>query len=409
VVITIDTLRFDAVSDHSGSRMPLTQDRFEQCASFDRCYSSTSTTQPTHATLFTNRHPWDHGVTRNGVVLDSKYVTLAEVLKGAGFATVAVVASVPVSRIFGFDQGFDVFRDEFTHVQLPGSRGVSGEKYYSLARTVTDEAISLLDGLDDVQKQFLWVHYFDPHAPYGDTNSGETIRPMPLVKEIVEGRRERETAIQGARMLYEADIQFMDDHLDRLLARLENEFDRFDTHVVFTADHGESFGEDGSMAHGRRLTVPQIHVPLSICSPSVAPGSYSEVVGSIDFMPTVLSLAGLQSDSGPGRDLTRPVIQEQLIVGMRTTQRYRELRLDGRIYDLSDNLFYAVNARGVIVRGNQLQIDDSGLTAASNNKFTKYDLKHLFGSFENALEESTGETLTDPEIIDALRALGYAN
>ena len=54
--------------------------------------TSTSTTLPTHATMFTGLHPWHHGVTRNAMVLRGGHETLAERLREAGFETAAVVA-----------------------------------------------------------------------------------------------------------------------------------------------------------------------------------------------------------------------------------------------------------------------------------------------------------------------------
>ena len=59
-------------------------------------------TQPTHATLFTGKHPWQHGVTRNGQILLEERRTVAEELREAGFATRAVVASFPLAGRFWF-------------------------------------------------------------------------------------------------------------------------------------------------------------------------------------------------------------------------------------------------------------------------------------------------------------------
>jgi arylsulfatase len=409
VVITVDTLRFDAFSNHSEAPLKFTERRFEECASFVRCFSSTSTTQPTHATLFTDLHPWQHGVTRNGIKLSEEHRTLAEILSQSGFRTAAVVASVPVSRVFGFDQGFDEFRDDFSHVLRPGGTGVVGQKYYSLAGSVTDTAISLLDELGDSGRQFLWIHYFDPHAPYGDSGENETIRPMPLVRDIVDGKTEREAAIQRARTLYDQDIREMDRNLNRLFARLDRDAGRVETHVIFTSDHGESFGEDDSMAHGRRLTPPQIHVPFYLCSPTFPPGAHDVVAGSIDLMPTVLSLAGVQAGAGQGRDLTEPVRQPRLVFGMKTTKPHRELRLDGQVYDLSHNLFYAIDDSGAIFRGNRdlLEVDET--FSKSTGGRTTNEFRVFFSSFERELLETRGELLTDPDIVKALEALGYAN
>ena len=79
--------------------------------------------------------------------------------------------------------------------------------------------------------------------------------------------------------------------------------------MVIAADHGESFGEGGAVAHGLRLTDEQIRVPLVILSPRVAAGVRGDVAGSVDVAATLLSLAGVESPGEPwsgARDLAPP-------------------------------------------------------------------------------------------------------
>ncbi len=403
VLVTVDTLRHDSLAGAADRppSMPLTAARSARCLVFDRFFAATSTTQPSHATLLTALHPWQHGVTRNGQVLAEEHATLAESLRAAGFATAAVAASVPVSRRFGFAQGFDEFHDEFSHVLMPGAQGSVGGKYYSLAEHVTHTALEVLDRLAVAERQFLWVHYFDPHAPYGDSRDGPILRPMPLVRRIVDGEVDRDSGIRRARRLYELDVGYLDRSLDRLFRRLEADAGT-ETHLLFTADHGESFGEDDSMAHGRRLTFGQIQVPTFLCSPRVEAGVSRDVAGSIDITPTLLSLAGVPPARSPARDLTRPPRSPPRAFGMKTTQPYQELRLDGRTYNLSFNLFYMVDHDGRLHRGNRDRLVES---VAETGKRAR--LKILFDSFEAQLAGGGAVELQDPETLRALRALGY--
>jgi len=409
VLVTIDTLRYDSFAGRAErpSAMPLTVRRAGHCLVFERFFSATSTTQPSQATLLTALHPWEHGVTRNGIVLAEEITTLAERLREAGFKTAAVVASAPVSRKFGFAQGFDEFHDDFSHVLRAGADGAIGQKYYSLAESVTKESFEMLDRMAGAERQFLWIHYFDPHAPYGDSRSGPTVRPMQLVKRIVDGAVDRDSGIRQARMLYELDIAYLDRSLEHFFKQLANEEDDVETHLLVTADHGESFGEDGSMAHGRRLTAGQIHVPTFLCSPRVEAGVNHEVAGSIDIAPTLLSLAGVKALPMPGRDLTRPSQGQQRAFGMKTTQPYQELRLDGQIYDRSPNLFYMVDNDGTVYRGNGEQLLEPPTEADGPSADLAGQLRILFGSFEAQLQSNTGAELNDPETRRALNALGY--
>ena len=113
VLITVDTLRADAIEGERPA-MPRLAARADAAARFVDSWTSTSTTQPTHASLFPGKHPWEHGVVRNGMPLAPEQLTLAEQLGEAGWQTSAVVASFPLARRYGLDQGFEVYVDEFT-------------------------------------------------------------------------------------------------------------------------------------------------------------------------------------------------------------------------------------------------------------------------------------------------------
>ena len=277
VLVTIDTWRADALA-----KMPATSAFAARGLCFDQAYAATSTTQPSHASLLTGLHPWQHGVTRNGDVLAEVHETVAERLQAQGFSTAAVVASFPLGRRFGFAQGFDPFRDElFTpYAQRWEGEDVEGGRFYTLGETITDEALALLASMPG-ERQFLWVHYFDPHDPYGDAvaaalaggSGAEDVLPIAaLLQAAASGPEDEARAlVERARGLYERDLGALDRALARLFARLDADAARFETHVIVTADHGESFGEQGCLGHGKRLVPEQLRVPLVLVSPGLAP------------------------------------------------------------------------------------------------------------------------------------------
>jgi arylsulfatase A-like enzyme len=115
VLVTLDTLRLDGFTG-SGVRegpMPRTLEFAAQGQRFEQAYAASPNTQPTHASMLTGLHPWEHGVTRNGRVLDDGFETIAELLQTHGYSTAAVVSSFPLHARFGFDQGFDSYQDDF--------------------------------------------------------------------------------------------------------------------------------------------------------------------------------------------------------------------------------------------------------------------------------------------------------
>ena len=409
VLVTLDTLRYDSLAGDAAtaSLMPLTLARGLKGRFFERAFAATSCTQPTHATLFTGLHPWQHGVTSNGRVLEGRYETVAEVLTENGFETAAVVASLPVSGRFGFAQGFRTFREPFTlgfgSDEWEGTK-VEGARFYALGGTVTDEALRLLDSARS-RRQFLWVHYFDPHAPYGDAAPGAVaLTPADVIRRIRSGGAEAAGLSAEVRDLYGRDVGSLDAALDRLLARLEHDASRIETHVVVTADHGESLGEGQVIGHGNHLTPEQVHVPLFILSPRLASGRDSRPTGSIDLGPTLLALAGVKASMPGGCDLTTAARPRCLTVGMRRTyDRPTEAwRADGTRETLSGPLFYLADEAGRLHVGN-----GAGPLGAPADEAWARGLGRLFRSFEARLAGRPAGGPMDPETERALHALGY--
>lgn len=408
VLVTIDTLRYDSFAGGPAgpSLMPHAQARAARGRTFERAFAAASCTQPSHASMFTGLHPWEHGVTRNGQTLAATQRTVAESLTDAGFETFAVVASVPVSVRFGFGQGFQRFAEPFTQsfgqdawegVEVPGGR------FYALAETVTDEALRQLDAAQG-RRQFLWVHYFDPHSPYGDSAGGRAITPAEVLRRMADGAGTRAGLEDEVRELYGRDVQAVDRSLDRLLERLERDRARFDTHVVVTADHGESLGEGHVIGHGNHLTAEQIHVPLFILSPRCAPGPDRRNTGSVDVAATLLSLAGVEARLGGGSDLLAPPRAAHPTLGMRRTydRPLEALRTDGSSERFEGYLFYAVDGSGAIRVGNGEAVEGGRPSEARG-------LASLFQRFERQLGGLPATAPLDAETERALRALGYVN
>jgi arylsulfatase A-like enzyme len=420
VLVTLDTLRYDALVGRAGagSSMPHLLERSRGGALFERFYAATSVTQPSHASMLTALAPWEHGVTSNGQVLPEPVVTVAEVLREAGFATAAAVASFPVAGRFGFAQGFDVFSDDFTEHPVADRRweghDVPGDRFYSLADTVTDRALGMLERADAAPPgdQFFWFHYFDAHDPYGAAGDGPRYSPRRVFHAVERGRNP-EPLLRRFHAAYEEDVRFLDGQLERLLSRLDADADRFETHVVIASDHGESFGEGGAVAHGMRLTEEQIHVPLVILSSRVKPGVRSDVAGSVDVAATLLSLAGVASPGPPwtgARDLTAPAAAGRAAggaVGMRRTfgrRRMVELRTDGTRHVLPEYLFYAVDAQGGVYRGNRDGLEERPPGAGEEDARRVVE---RFAAFADRVARGPAPAPLDPEAERALRALGY--
>ena len=407
VLITLDTLRLDRFEDEPGqaSRMPRTRAFAARGLRFESFWSASSATQPTHASLFTGLHPWEHGVPRNGTVLSERHRTLAERLQQAGFATAAVVGSFPLEPRFGFAQGFKVFRHEFDQVLLPAWEGaaVADGRFYSLAGSVTRHALAALDAATG-ERQFFFFHYFDPHDPYGDSGADSlALARLAVLRKLDPAGFE--AALEQARGLYDRDVEALDRALGVLLDRLVADSGRFETHVLITADHGESFGELGAIGHGWRVTRAEVEVPLVVVSPRVAPGVRSDAAGTVDLAATVLALAGVADAALPGRDLTEPAAPAAGgAVGM---SGWPAVPLDPARGGAVRERFFAVRA-GALYSGDadaSFEEDDPGRPVPDAT--LDASLRRQFRGFEASLSGQVVRKRLDPETEQGLRALGY--
>lgn len=410
VLVTVDTWRADALAD-----MPRTAAFLHRGQLFEQSYSATSTTQPTHASLLTGLHPWQHGVTRNGEVLGTDVTTVAERLAAAGYATGAVVASFPLGRRFGFDQGFQRYTDTFDQLYVQNWEGESIEdgRFFSLGRTIAAEARATAAALAG-DRQFLWIHLFDPHDPYGDADpdperAKEALPILALLLAAGKGpeAKAREYLAQ-AETLYRRDLAAVDGTLADLLEELASDA-RFTTHVVVTGDHGESFGEQGCIGHGKRLTPEQVHVPLAIVSPRVSPGTRTDAAGSVDVAATLLALGGVDRTGTHGRDLLGPVPPAAHAYGMRRnfTSRKSEQLVDGRQLLVEGTRFF-VAGDGQLLTGDaeHVLVDDDPTRPYTGPRAA--DLRAAFTGFDALLEGTSVELLENDEVNRALHALGYA-
>jgi len=297
IVISIDTLRDDhcSMSGYERPTTPFLEKLASQSTRMQLAYAPTATTAPSHASLFSSLYPITHGVVKNGVPLDPSFETLAETLGEHGYATAAVVSSYVLNAKFGFDQGFDDFDDDFDPAGATierdelGGEAVTGA-FDQRADAATDKAIALLENLGrEAGPFFLFVHYFDPHAPYVPP-------PGPWAARFDSGQP---GDLARAVDAYDAEIAFTDDEIGRLLGHLEQADLPGETLVVITSDHGEGLMQHGHMRHGLQIYEEAVRVPLLFHLPGrVSAGqALDEPVELVDVMPTVLELAGVVAEN----------------------------------------------------------------------------------------------------------------
>ena len=305
VLVTLDTFRADRLEAYGGPADTTPRlNRFAELSTrFADVTAPTPITLPSHATILTGRYPTRTGVRNNGsFVLADAETTLAEVLRGAGWSTSAVVGAYPLHARFGLSQGFQTYDDAFPEATPGADRSLPIFFNERRATEVTDRALAAWARMAG-SRRFLWVHYFDAHAPYD--------APEPY-------------ASSHAGAPYDGEVAYVDAEVGRLLDRIRAEAPG--AIIVITADHGESLGEHGEKTHGIFVYQATVRVPLLISAPDLlAPGqSIDAPVSLADVMPTILDLLGLEPPSKmdgaslvaiarSGEEPSRPVYTESYL------------------------------------------------------------------------------------------------
>lgn len=300
LIITLDTTRADRLSCYGYGE--LTSKHLDRLATegtlFMNAIAQAAVTPVSHASIFTGQEPYNHGLrVLHGLHenrLRESCVTLAEVLRDAGYQTAAFVSAFPVAERFGLHQGFETFDADFMidspRAVVSPDGVVNTQSNQRRADATTDRALAWLA---EAREPFLlWLHYFDPHDAL--------LRPPAEFMKPHE--RPGPTLRDRLRAIYDVEIRFMDQQIGRVLdhLRASGGFDR--TVIVAVADHGEGLGDHNWWTHGI-LYQEQIRVPLIICAPSV-PGQrgVDYLVRTIDIMPTVLELVGIDKPQSPATD-----------------------------------------------------------------------------------------------------------
>jgi arylsulfatase len=327
VLIVSDTMRRDRIGIYGGPARTPTFDRFARGnIYFTQAYAQAPWTKPSIATLFTGLYPSQHRVSTDPAlpdqvgpgyvrgpkkiietdVLSPEFVTLAEVMRDAGYRTAAFVSNPWLKRPFGFDQGFEVYRDEFANTDMPG-------------QSLTRHALGWLRGLTGDEHYFLYLHYMDSHNPYGRLTRSEVQERAeeiaadrrPLVPEATahsmitrvaryeDGDRVVESGIPPTRalleLIYDRGVENFNHTLGSILYTTAVKGGSEDTAVIVTSDHGEALFTRGWNDHGHGFFDDELALPLAGRLPGTSARNPVECpVGLIDVLATLCVYLGLE-------------------------------------------------------------------------------------------------------------------
>jgi len=276
VFITVDTTRADRMG-FLGNAHGLTPNLdlvARQGVVFERAFSQAPLTPVSHATIFTGTYPQFHTVTDFGHPLPTLLPYLPEILQKSGYHTAAFIGSLILdphaSMAPGFDRGFDLFDAGFRPKTNPDEN-----RYVTVERRAGDVVSHATAWLNKNRQSpfFLWVHLYDPHAPYDP--------PTPYDKHFSDP--------------YDGEIAYADASLGKLFTYLRQRGLYDKTIIVMMSDHGESLGAHRESMHGIFLYDETIHVPLILNLPDelLARRRVHTRVRLVDVAPTLLSMLSL--------------------------------------------------------------------------------------------------------------------
>jgi len=306
LIVLVDTLRADKLGCYGNDLglTPTIDGLAAEGVRFENAFAHAPWTLPSCGSLFTSALPSCHG---GGGYLGQAFTavredqpTLAEAFQRAGYQTAAFVNVMFLDPKFGLKRGF-------THYDFTRPRNNMGER----KATPTTDAATVWLKAHAGEPFFLVVHYFDPHLTYDPpaeyrkkyAMAIDHTRQPDLFGEARQMRALRQGAIsidavplERLERLYHGEVSYADREIGRLLGSLEGLGVREDTIVVFTADHGEEFGEHGGFEHGHTVYDELLHVPLIIHYPrKLAARVIPTVVRHIDVGPTICELAGVEA------------------------------------------------------------------------------------------------------------------
>ena len=284
VLITIDTLRFDRLGLYGYERRPTSPhlDAWARSAVvFDRATAPTPWTVPSLGALLTGRYPAEVGSYTNSDGVHPDFTSLAALFKDEGYATASFNTHALLIRARGgFRRGFDTVYPAEWHPILEGEHKMPfSDTEPHLMRWLEKHAGSPF---------FVWIHDTDPHLPPTSGN--------PYLEREEWSR-------------YDAEVRWMDEAMGRILARLRELGLGDDLLIVFTADHGEAFGEHGLKGHQDVMYEEVLRVPLIVQYPAMGPPRrISAPVELIDLFATIADLAGLSPPAGTRSESLVPLL-----------------------------------------------------------------------------------------------------
>jgi arylsulfatase A-like enzyme len=305
VLLTIDCLRKDVLGCYGNQDglTPFLDSIAQKSIQFTKAQTVAPYTQASFPGILTSSYYFDHAKEEKRTeMLSRKRTLLSEVLRQAGITTAAFHSNPYLGDYFGWNRGWDRFYDSMEEDVSPISPFSKGDAINQMVDKWLSHHVS---GSDD-KPFFLWTHYMDVHEPYiphkeyldaVDSSIDLSKEEMLELFEEVVLKRDVSNAetVNLLRKLYLAVVREADDHTRTFFDVLEKHGVLDGSVVMITTDHGDEFGEHGSLSHNGKMYSELIDSPLLIYNYSTGEAQICDtLVSGLDISPTIAHLFKLE-------------------------------------------------------------------------------------------------------------------
>ena len=309
VIVAVDTLRPDHLGCYGYGRAtsPAIDALAAESIVFERAFAAGIPTMPSFTTLLTGLHPYRHGIVSHISKrrLAEKVLSLPQLLKQLGYVTAAYDNLVVQGDGRGswFARGYDYYS------------GFIYKPFTDQGRQLTERALNFLQENTE-HPLFLFMHYWDPHTPYGPRPPYDTLHYEPgshstQLAEVKKLHPEYYAALLQSMKLrypddydyvvaqYDGEISQVDAEVGRLIQTLKARGNWDNTIFLFLSDHGECFGEGGFYFDHHGLYDAVTHIALLLRLPDQQARRVTALVSHEDILPTLRDLVGLPEPAYP--------------------------------------------------------------------------------------------------------------
>jgi arylsulfatase A-like enzyme len=296
--IVMDSLRADrirAINPKARPETPNWDKLAETSALFVNAYVQGNESQVSHASIWSSNYLAKHKAIEMKDHLSDKWMTIDEVAKAGGKYVAGASGNGYIRPSRGFGSAWNQY---VNHIEK--GLGLKGadivEQGFKFIAPHKDQPWFLYLGLIDTHVTWRakqpWLDKYDGGykgrfaTEYGDDGPHGS-----------NGKDLTEKEQAHVRALYDSNVSYQDDLLDKIQKKLTDWGIWDQTMLVVVADHGDEQWEDGRVGHGGSERETLLHVPLLIHYPPMFPaGKVQEGVEAIDIVPTIADALGVATD-----------------------------------------------------------------------------------------------------------------